>query len=234
MVVVIFAKKEDFVRYASKETPGADKIAAYYNMETNRVALYDLSQTEGTSEAATKRRRTYLETKEFLSRPNAAFNVATIVHEGTHQLAFNLGLFHRTGPFALWTVEGLSLVFETPSGKASQGGWSYRANFPTNERQLAFFRNYAGSTRAKDPFKELVRQDKFNADLQGSYASSWALFYYLSKKRPKELAAYMREIQSKPPFTAYSPNDRVADFEKFFGDDWGKLTENILKFVKRL
>ena len=44
----------------------------------------------------------------------------------------------------------------------------------------------------------------------------------------------MREIQSKPPFTAYSPNDRVADFEKFFGDDWGKLTENILKFVKRL
>ena len=234
MTVVVFATKSEFVRYASKETPGADKIAAYYNMETNRVVLYDLSETEGTDAASTKRRRTYLETKEFLSRPNAAFNVSTIVHEATHQVAYNRGLFRRTGPFALWAVEGLSLLFETPNGKASQGGWGYRSVFPVNERQLAFFKDFASKTQQKDPLRDLIRQDKFMIDIQGSYATSWALFHYLYKKRPKELAKYMREIANKPPYAVYSPEERIADFEKYFGDDWEKLTENLLRFVRKL
>lgn len=234
MVVVIFATKSEFVRYAAKETPVPESIAAYYNMETNRVALYDLSETEGTEYAPTRRRRTYLETKEFLSRPNAAFNVATIVHEATHQIAFNRGLFHRTGPMALWAVEGLSLVFETPNGKASQGGWGYRGTFRTNERQLRLFNEFASRTAQKDPLRELVREEKFMADPQGSYALSWALFYYLYKKRPKELAAYIKDVTSRPPFSVYSPEDRVADFEKHFGDDWEKLTESLVRFVRRL
>ncbi len=234
MTVVVFAAKSEFVRYASNETPGADQIAAYYNLETNRVVLYDLSETEGTGAAATRRRRTFQETKEYLSRPNAAFNVATIVHEATHQVAYNRGLFQRTGPFALWTAEGLSLLFETPNGKASQGGWGYRSVFPVNERQLAIFREVASRTSQKDALRDLIRQDKFMVDLRASYATSWALFHYLYKKRPKELAEYMREIANKPPFTVYSPEDRIADFEKYFGNDWEKLTENLLKFVKRL
>ena len=234
MVVVIFATKSEFVRYAAKETPVPESIAAYYNMETNRVALYDLSETEGTEYAATRRRRTYLETKEFLSRPNAAFNVATIVHEATHQIAFNRGLFHRTGPMALWAVEGLSLVFETPNGKASQGGWGYRGSFRTNERQLKLFNDFASRTTQKDPLRELVREEKFMADPQGSYALSWALFYYLYKKRPKELAAYIKDVTSRPPFSVHSPEDRVADFEKHFGGDWEKLTESLIRFVRRL
>lgn len=234
MVVVIFSTQQDFVRYAAKETPSPDKIAAYYNMETNRVVLYDLSETEGTRAALNKRRRTFLETKEFLSRPNAAFNVATIVHEATHQIAYNEGLFQRTGPFALWTVEGLSLLFETPNGKASQGGWGYRSPFPTNKRQLAYFRNFVSRTTQKDAIRDLVRQDKFMVDLEGSYATSWALFYYFYKKRPKELAGYVQEIAKRPPYTTYSPEDRVADFEKYFGDDWEKLQDSLLRFAKRL
>lgn len=234
MVVVIFATKADFMRYASKETPNADQVAAYYNMETNRVVLYDLSQTEGTYAASTRRRREYLETKEFLSRPNAEFNVATIVHEATHQIAFNRGLFQRTGPFALWTVEGLSLLFETPNGKASQGGWGYRSNFPKNERQLAFFEYFMKRSIPKDLLRDLIRQEKFMNDIQGSYSTSWALFYYMHKKRPKALAAYMKEIANRPPGIDYAPEERVEDFEKFFGDNWEKLTESLLRFVKRL
>ncbi len=234
MIVVVFATKSEFVRYASKETAGADKIAAYYNMQTNRVALYDLSETEGTNRALSKRRREYLETREFLSRPNAAFNVATIVHEATHQIAFNRGLFLRFGPVALWSVEGLSLLFETPNGKASQGGWGYRSSFPTNERQLALFKNFANTTRQRDPIRDLIRQDLFMKDIQGSYSTSWALFHYLYKKQPKELAQYLNELASKPPCVVYTSEERIADFEKYFGDDWDKLTQNLLRFVRRL
>jgi len=234
MIVVVFATKSEFVRYAAQETAGADGIAAYYNMQTNRVVLYDLSETEGTQYASSRRRRELLETREFLSRPNAAFNTATIVHEATHQIAFNRGLFLRFGPIALWSVEGLSLLFETPNGKASQGGWGYRASFPTNERQLAFFKNFANTTRQKDPIRDLIRQSAFHNDLQGSYSTSWALFYYLYKKQPKDLAKYLTEVASKPPCVVYTPEERVADFEKYFGDDWEKLTKNLLRFVKRL
>jgi len=234
MVVVVFASKFEFVKYASKETSAADKVAAYYNMQTNRVVLYDLSETEGTSGASTKRRRELLETREFLSRPNAAFNTATIVHEATHQIAFDRGLFHRFGPVALWSIEGLSLLFETPNGKASQGGWGYRSSFPTNERQLALFKNFANTTRQQDPIRDLIRQSAFNNDIQGSYSTSWALFYYLYKKQPKELAKYLTEVASKPPCLVYAPEERVADFEKYFGDDWEKLTKNLLRFVRKL
>jgi len=234
MVVVVFATKREFVQYAAKETGSPDKIAAYYNMQTNRVVLYDLSETEGASDASTKRRRELLETREFLSRPNAAFNTATIVHEATHQIAFNRGLFLRFGPVALWTIEGLSLLFETPNGKASQGGWGYRSSFPTNERQLALFKNFANTTRQQDPIRDLIRQSAFHNDIQGSYSTSWALFFYLYKKQPKELAKYLTEVASKPPCVVYTPEERVADFEKYFGDDWEKLTKNLLRFVRKL
>ncbi len=234
MVVVIFSMKSDFVKYASKDTPGADQIAAYYNMASNRVVLYDLSQTEGTNAASAKRKRQFLETKEFLSRPNAAFNVATIVHEATHQIAYNRGVFLRTGPFALWAVEGLSLLFETPNGKASQGGWGYRSSFPTNARQLGFFKDFASTTQQKDPLRETVTQELLTKDTQGFYGTSWAMFYYFYKKDPKALAEYMREVAKRPPGTLYSKEERVADFEKYFGDDWDKLTDNLLRFIKRL
>ncbi|MBR4832988.1 MAG: DUF1570 domain-containing protein [Thermoguttaceae bacterium] len=238
MIVVIFATQRQFFEYAAKETPSPDKLAAYYNMQTNRVALYDLSGGESSRDDAEpeRRRRTFQETKEFLSRPNAAFNVATIVHEASHQVAFNRGVFLRTGPFPFWAVEGLALTFETPNGRASQGGWNFTGSFPKNERQLERFRQYAATTRQRDPLRSLVAAQNVGDardDVEGFYAASWALFYYLYKRRPNELAAYLRETAAKPAFVAYPAEDRIADFEKHFGDDWEKLTENLLRFVRR-
>ncbi len=234
MVVVVFATKAEFVQYASNETPNADAVAAYYNMETNRVVLYDLSGVEGRRDMSAKRKNSYQEVKEFLSRPNAEFNVATIVHEATHQIAFNLGLFQRSGPIALWTVEGLSLLFETPNGKASQGGWGYRRVFPVNDRQLAFFKRFTSATTRKGALRELVAQERFMLDAQDSYATSWAFFYYLYKKRPKNLAGYLNAVAEKPAGSVYTPEERVQDFEKFFGDDWEKITESLMRFVRKL
>lgn len=243
MVVVIFATQRQFFEYAARETPSPDKLAAYYNMQTNRVALYDLSGAESSRAAVAddaepeRRRRAFQETKEFLSRPNAAFNVATIVHEASHQVAFNRGLFLRTGPFPFWAVEGLALTFETPNGRASQGGWNFTGSFPKNERLLERFRQYAATTRQRDPLRSLVAAQNIGDardDVEGFYAASWALFYYLYKRRPNELAAYLRETAAKPAFVAYPAADRIADFEKHFGDDWEKLTENLLRFVRRL
>ncbi|MGI6400618.1 MAG: DUF1570 domain-containing protein [Thermoguttaceae bacterium] len=234
LIVVIFARQTEFIRYAAVETSSPDKLAAYYNMETNRVALYDLSAVEGTAYASGSQRRKgkNTETREILSRPNAEFNVATIVHEATHQIAFNRGLFLRTGPVALWTAEGLSLLFETPNGRVTQGGWSFRGTFPKNTRMLNMFANHIGLM--DDPFRMIVAQQDFYKNLEGSYAASWALFYYLYKKRPNDLAQYLRHIASKTPCTVYPPEERVADFEAFFGSDWEKTTNAVIRYIRRL
>ena len=234
LIVVVFARQVDFIRYASVETGSPEKLAAYYNMQTNRVALYDLSNVEGTDASSSPRRRrsTLVETREILSRPNAAFNVATIVHEATHQIAFNRGVFLRTGPIALWAAEGLSLVFETPNGHATQGGWGFRGSFPKNERMINLFRSKIDSM--EDPFRTIVAQENFYQNLEGSYAASWALFYYLYKKNPNALAKYMRHIASKSPCTVYPAQERLKDFEEFFGDDWEKTTAAVKRYVKRL
>ncbi len=239
MVVVIFATRRQFAEYAAKETPSPDSLAAYYNMQTNRVALYDLSgaETDRDADEPERRRRTFQETREFLSRPNAAFNVATIVHEASHQVAFNRGLFLRVGPVPFWAVEGLALTFETPNGRASQDGWNFTGAFPKNERMLDAFRRYAARTRQRDPLRSLVAAQTIGDardDVEGFYAASWALFYYLYRRRPRELAAYLRETAAKPAFIAYPAEDRIAEFEKHFGDDWEKLTDNLLRFIRRL
>ncbi|MCF0234990.1 MAG: DUF1570 domain-containing protein, partial [Thermoguttaceae bacterium] len=242
LVAVIFSTRAEFNRYALKDfshdaAPGEsvlnpETVAAYYNMRTNRIVLYDLSEREpGREDRA--RRRSYQEVKEILSRPNAAFNVATIAHEATHQIAFNQGVFLRTGPSAMWAIEGLSLIFETPNGKTSQGGWKYTGVFPTNPRQLAAFQEYAARATG-NPLRDLVGQERFMVDVQGSYATSWALFYYLQKKKPKELAQYLNKLAAMEPYVAYSAEDRIADFEACFGDDWEELTKNLLKFIRSL
>ncbi len=234
LIVVIFARQTEFIRYAAVETGAPDKLAAYYNMQTNRVALYDLSNVEGSGVSTQTRRRrsTLVETREILSRPNAAFNVATVVHEATHQIAFNRGVFLRTGPVALWTAEGLSLVFETPNGHATQGGWGFRGSFPKNTRMINLFREKIDSM--EDPFRTIVAQEKFYQNLEGSYAASWALFYYLYKKNPAALSKYMRHIAEKSPCTVYPAQERLKDFEEFFGDDWEKLDSAVKRYVKRL
>ena len=234
LIVVIFARQTEFIKYAAVETGAPDKLAAYYNMQTNRVALYDLSHVEGSgfSQPSRRHRSTLAETREILSRPNAAFNVATVVHEATHQLAFNRGVFLRTGPMALWAAEGLSLVFETPTGFATQDGWRFRGTLPKNERMINLFRAKIDSMA--DPFRTIVAQDKFYQNLEGSYAASWALFYYLYKKNPNALAKYMRHIASKSPYTVYPAEERLKDFEEFFGSDWEKLTDAVTRYVKRL
>ena len=33
---------------------------------------------------------------------------------------------------------------------------------------------------------------------------------------------------------SFTEGSHIADFEKHFGDDWEKLTDNLLRFIRRL
>ena len=46
----------------------------------------------------------------------------TVIHEATHQIAFNCGLHTRYADNPLWLTEGMALYFETPDLR-SRSGW---------------------------------------------------------------------------------------------------------------
>src|SRR4029078_11637531 len=56
-----------------------------------------------------------------LSQPGAERTVATIIHEATHQLAYNSGLEARFADNPFWVSEGIALYFETPDLQSSKG-----------------------------------------------------------------------------------------------------------------
>lgn len=230
MPVLLFSNREQFADYAQRDMPDTTGIAAYYNRVTNRVVLYDLSEAETGRGESKRQKPTWQQIDEFLSRPQAAFNVATMVHEATHQITFNRKMFLRSGPYPLWLAEGLAMFFETPDGSASHG-WSRRTSAAKpNTLRLAHLRDYL-SRKPADPVRDLLREENFMKNLVDSYAMSWGLFYYLNNKEPKKLAEYVALIAKKVPYAVYSPQERLADFESVFGDDWDKFHKDFGKFL---
>ena len=116
LVAVVFADKPSYVRYAQKDLgDAADSVFGYYNMETNRMTMYDLTES-GPSDASSRSRRNVGAGRinQFLASPNAAGAVSTIVHEATHQIAFNSGLHQRLSDCPKWFSEGIAMYCETP------------------------------------------------------------------------------------------------------------------------
>ncbi|MBR2585812.1 MAG: DUF1570 domain-containing protein [Thermoguttaceae bacterium] len=230
MPVIIFPNREVFTNYAERDMLSAEGIVAYYNRVTNRVVLYDLSEEETAEQPRKGRRLNSQQIAEFLARPNAELNVSTIVHEATHQIAFNRKMFPRTGPYPLWLVEGLSMAFETPS-KDAAAGWNrrYSAVHPNlvRHRQLI---SYLEKMPA-DPIRDILRSNQFEGNLLDSYAVAWGLFHYLNMKQPKKLSEYIKLVAQKYPYQKYTPEERLADFEAVFGDDWERFYKGFVRYM---
>ena len=68
--------------------------------------------------------------------------MATIIHEATHQLAFNCGMQNRYADIPLWLSEGIAIYFETPDLRNKRG---WRSIGSVNRVRLAEFRRYLRS-----------------------------------------------------------------------------------------
>ena len=230
---VLLPNRQSFLEYAQNDMPSAEGIAAYFNRNSNRIILYDFSEEETARGDLQRKKRTSADINEFLSRPGAAASVTTIIHEATHQIAFNRGLFLRSGPYPLWAVEGLSMFFETPDSRSSLG-WSFHGSRgKVNAPRLADLRQILASGSA-DPIREILREERFHDDPIRSYSLSWGLYYYLQNKEPEKLARYLKNAAEKPPYALWTPDERVADFEEFFGNDWEKFQKNFYKYIDSL
>lgn len=223
--VIIFADRKSYAAYATKDAgPAMASSVGYYSIRTNRIVLLDLSAGPGGRPA---RSRAEVHRKVAAS----PFNVATIAHEATHQIAYNTGLHTRFADNPLWLTEGMAMYFESPE-PGNPNGWTNIGRI--NPFRIGPFRKYLGK-RPKDSLQTLVSTDKrFSAKNTAgdAYAESWALTYFLIKERRGDYEKYLALIAKKPRIKRDSPKQRWADFKTAFGDP-KKLDAEFLRFLSK-
>jgi len=228
LVVIVFGTFDEYSRFVERETgskPGS--MVAYYNLMSNRVAMFDLTSAFGAAGGV----RTDIQ--QILSSPGASEMVATIVHEGTHQLMFNSGMQTRFSDTPLWVNEGLAMYFETPDPNSAQG---FRAIGNVNLMRLNRFVVFSRQ-RKPDSLKSLISDDNVLRDpahLLDRYSEAWAFNYFLLNRHQETYVAYLKHLATKPMLKYDSAEQRLADFSLFFEGSLEELDREFLDYLGRL
>jgi hypothetical protein len=215
LVAIVWDRREDFMRYAATQgTQVRSDVLGFYSPKTNRVTLYDQSGGHSSN-------RTW------------QANDATIIHEATHQVAFNTGVHNRFAPTPTWLAEGLGTMFEAP------GVWDW-LNHPNrrervNRPRLAQFRSWLARGRKTGDFVGLLGSDRqFQANPAAAYAESWAWVFFLTETYPQKFAEYVRRVAERNDFEDYPLARRISDFTTVFGGDLRMLEKHFLNFIAGL
>ena len=248
LVAIIFPNVREFAAYCKSDgTSYGPGLRGYYNPETNRIAFYEdnvpvtLSPRTPQEELLQTALGPFVRPKgscsgcRMMTRFDAAGTIDanfrdTLVHEATHQIAFNMGLHTRIGDNPRWVVEGLAMIFErNQDGANGRGQERQRINAERFEWFMQRVR--------KDvvPLKTFISADRtFGSATLDAYAQAWALAFYLSERRSGDFARYLQVIQKHDPFADYTAEQRVADFQTAFGKDIDWLQVEWLRFMDAL
>ncbi len=156
-----------------------------------------------------------------------------MIHEATHQTAFNTGIHSRFVPTPLWVAEGLATMFEAP------GVYNSRA-FPRRSDRihrghLRQFNEVVLPRSRHELLASLVASDRlFRTHPSAAYATAWALTFYLMETDRGSYGEYLARTADRPPFEDYPSAERTADFVAVFGDDWRMLEARLLRFIAGL
>jgi hypothetical protein len=224
LAAVVFDSRATYEQYARNELGASTAtIMGYYSLPTNMVTMYDLTGQEE-SQARISR---------ILSQPNAERNVATIVHEATHQLAFNSGLQQRFTDTPFWVSEGLAVFFETPDLDNSKG---WRKVGAVNRYNLLNFKKYL-RTREPGALAKLLSDDKRFRDpasMADAYSEAWALNYYLINTQGETYSKYLKILSEQTPLVMQEPAARQEQFLKLFGRNLEELEADFLKYMRNV
>ena len=217
LVALVFPDQKSYLRSAKEQGAQiSSAVVGFYSLQSNRVNMYDLTGVEAVRSPG-NRRGSLKEISQMLSVPAAVPLVSTIVHEATHQIAFNCGLQTRLSDIPLWLCEGMAIVFEAPDLSSTKG---WRGIGKVNHPRLKIFRKNQKSWRTAR-LKSMLASDRPFRDSRtavNAYADAWALNYYLIKYHPKEYTAYLKMLAQKPRLGKDGPERRLEEFCDSFGD----------------
>jgi hypothetical protein len=213
LVAIVFPNKSAYQQYSRTHgMPISENYWGHYARNTNRVYLFDVQAD-------------YPQ----LEWEDAA---ALIVHEATHQTAFNTGVHSRFGDSPRWVTEGLAMMFEA-RGVWNSGRYQHQSDRINRER-LNEFR----ATLAKRPphwFAQLILGDTpFRTHEQEAYAEAWALTFYLCETNPRLYARYLARTAGCEDFADYSSTARLRDFTDIFGENLKLIDAKFLRYIEKL
>jgi len=213
MVGIVYRNRDAYYKAASangKDLPS--NTLGHYENKSNRVQLFDASTGND--------KRDWSDTAD------------TIIHEATHQTAFNVGIHNRFADQPQWLVEGLATMFE------ARGVWNSQSYPALHDRiNLARWTDFKAGLKDRKPgtFGNMIASDKlFDTDPPGAYAEAWAMMLFLCETRPHQLAQYLEKTAARADFSSYFAAERVSDFAECFGSDFKILEANFLSWMANL
>ena len=214
LVAVVLRTRNEFDRFLRSYHDYDRNILGYYSPRSNRVITYD--QTGGRSND-----------KDWF------FNTDTIIHEATHQTAFNTGVHSRFGPAVRWASEGLAMLFEARGVNNSM--YYSKLSDRVNRDRLAQLKSYYKQGKVKGKMAKLVTSnDLFRNEPHVAYAVSWGMTFFFSEKMPSQYHRYLRNDSQRTDFSQYSKKQRAADFASAFGSEVAGLEAQMERFFADL
>jgi hypothetical protein len=208
LVAVVLGDRTTFLKHATAEVgETAKSVIGYYHLLNNRMMTFNM--------------------------PNFERNIATIIHEATHQLAYNCGMQKRWADNPMWLSEGLAMFFESPD-TSNPRGW--RGIGRVNRVNLARWKNYL-RRRPAESLATLLADDmrlRNPATMEDGYGESWALTYFLIKTKRKQYTDYLKRVSEGKPSTVLTPRERIEMFEQSFGMTLVALDKAFVTYMRRV
>lgn len=211
-VAIVLRSRSDFNRYLINEVEAQDsRIGGYYSRTSNRITTFDpqgLIRQKG---------------------DDWLYTAGPIIHEATHQSAFNTGLHNRFAPPPKWISEGVATLFEAR-------GFNHATDFTelrdrVNPERLKVLRRRIAKGSVRNALFQLIANDNlFRSDVELAYALSWGLSFYLYETQPEKYFDLLRKDAKRKNFVAYSPEQRLRDFVNVFGNDFEKLVNGLTHY----
>jgi len=211
--VVMFRTEEEFQKY--QKMPAG--VVAYYNAVSNYVVMYEQSKlVEVAPDLAVRQ------------------SIATIAHEGIHQLLHNTGIQQRLSRWPLWTAEGVAEYFAPTS---CDKRLRYKGVGKINDLRMYELEQYfkSGEGQPGELLSTTIASQKMGSL---GYASSWALTHYLARMHKDKFFAYLAEVSKLEPFAEdglglrRGPDNKEL-FVKYFGSDYATLESELIKYLKK-
>jgi hypothetical protein len=210
LVAVVCRDRAEFVRYARGHAQAMPAgVVGYYDLKSNRIVVYDMG---GAGSSASWQQ-----------------NAAVLIHEATHQTAFNTGLHSRLAPPPLWLAEGLATLFEAPGVFNSDE--HPQAAERINRGRFEQFQLYRPRHRPEWLLRMIAGDEFFRQDAARAYADAWALTFYLTESEPQKYVRYLLATARRPPLSEPTAAERLAEFTAVFGGDWQMLEARLLRFM---
>ncbi|MFC1757944.1 DUF1570 domain-containing protein [Planctomycetota bacterium] len=202
-VAIVFRNEAEYLKYlAEKEGRQVSGSLGVFLHDTNRIYLFDATNTHADGSEGYE---------------DWLVNASTVIHESAHQTAFNTRVQRRFGAAPAWVSEGIGTLFE------AKGVWNvfkYRLEkHRVNEHRLDQFRRTVNDGNFEDTVRNLISSDRIvMRSPDRGYGTAWAMTFFATERRSAQYARYLKTMYKREPFNIYTVQQRIADFERSFGD----------------